>query len=275
MALMNFEFVGTEKTAGKLKDLGGSVVPEVLAKALTDTAKTLRQSARTEMHKVFDKPTRFIINTLKYTEATPQKLEATVRPTYPGGKAVDPQKVLRAEVEGGGRREKRFEKALREKGLLPLNMQTAIPKNPYPGSDDGHGNLKGSFVVTLLSYLQAFRENGYRANMSKNKKAKMADITRFSSLSTRKTLKMTRGVEFFVSNGERVDGKNRAKHLQPGIYARSGIHGSNIRPVVIFTRRGVYAPRLDFERIARQADVEALFQRKARFAIYQAWEKGR
>ena len=275
MALMNFEFLNTEKTAAKLAALGRDALPDLLAKALNDTALTLRKSTKTEMSSIFDKPTAYTLRSVMVKPATPQKLEAEIAPTYLGGKGIDPQKYLKAEVTGGGRRDKRSEIALRRVGILPVGMQTAIPKRPYPGSDDGHGNLKASFIQTLMSYFQAFGEQGYRANMGPKKKARMADITRFSSTRTRKPLKLTRGVEFFVSNGERIDGKNRARHLQPGIYARSGIHGSDIRPVLIFTRRGVYAPRLDFERIARQADVEALFQRKARSAIYQAWEKGR
>lgn len=272
---MNFEFVNTEKTAAKLAALGRDALPSLLAKALNDTALTLRKSTKTEMSSIFDKPTDYTLRSVKVFPATPQKLQTEIAPTYPGGKGIDPQKYLDAEVTGGGRREKRSEIALQRVGILPLGMQTSIPKRPYPGSDDGRGNLKGSFLQTLISYFQAFSEVGSKSNMSKKKKAKMADITKFSSIRSRKTLKLTRGVEFFVSNGERVDGKNRARHLQPGIYARTGIHGSDIRPVLIFTRLGVYAPRLDFERIARQADVEALFQRKARSAIYQAWEKRR
>ena len=275
MALMNFEFVNTEKTAAKLAALGRDALPDLLAKALNDTALTLRKSTKTEMSSIFDRPTAYTLRSVMVKPATPQKLEAEIAPTYLGGKGIDPQKYLRAQVMGGARRNKRSEKLLEDKGILPRGMQTSIPKRPYPGSDDGKGNLKGSFVATLISYFQAFGEQGYRANMTKQKKAKMADITKFSSIRSRKTLKLTRGVEFFVSNGEAVDYKNRARHLAHGIYARTGIHGSDIRPVLIFTRRGVYAPRLDFERIARQADVEALFQRKARFAIYQAWEKGR
>jgi hypothetical protein len=274
----HFQFQNTEKTEAKLREMGRSVLPSVLSKALNDTAFVMRKSVQAEMHSVFDKPTDYTIRTVKVHPSTPEKLMATVAPTYPGGKGIDPQLYLKAEVFGGGRKNKRSENMLTRAGVLPAGMQTSLPKDPYPGSHDGKGNFKGAFIRSLLSYLQAFSTPGFTANMSEKRKSKLADVTRYSSIQTKKTYKMIRGVEYFVSHGQLAggkgvhDAKNRARHLHPGIYARSGTHGVNIRPVVIFTRKGVYLPRLDFDSVAERANVREVFQRKARAAIYRAWE---
>jgi hypothetical protein len=68
---------------------------------------------------------------------------------------VDPQKVPdRAGAGVRARRDKRSEVLLRRVGLLPGGYQsTVIPKNPFPGSFDQYGNLKGSFLVQLISLL--------------------------------------------------------------------------------------------------------------------------
>ena len=102
--------------------------------------------------------------------AKPDKLSVTIEPAYMGGKGIDPQKILNAQAWGGRRHDKRSEVALRRAGILPTGYQTAIPDDarggPYPGSDDGRGNLRGAFLVQLISYFRAFGEQGYKANMS-------------------------------------------------------------------------------------------------------------
>lgn len=273
MTSLNLEFRGTEKSLARLADLRADAMPRVLSKALTDTAFTVRGFSKNELSHIFDRPTSYTLRSLVVKKAAPENLKSEVALMYPGAKGIDPQKYLRAEVYGGGRKNKRMENALARAGVLPVGMQTSIPKAPYPGSDDGHGNLKGSFIVMLLSYFQAFGEVGYRANMGKKKISRMSDITKYSSLATKKPYKTVRGVQFFVAGGDRVDGRNKTRHLQPGIYAKTGIHGSNIRPVVIFTRPGVYQPVLDFERLAMQAKVDDVFQKKVRNAIYLEWER--
>lgn len=106
-------------------------------------------------------------------KATPERLSVEIEPTYFGGKGVDPQKILQAQEFGGARRDKRSEAALRRIGILPSGYQTAIPETPYPGSDDGRGNIRGGFLVKLLSYFQAMGEQGYKANMTDRRKARL------------------------------------------------------------------------------------------------------
>ncbi|HTH08033.1 MAG TPA: hypothetical protein VMA55_00560, partial [Acidovorax sp.] len=178
---------------------------------------------------------------------------------------VDPQHVLQAQAFGGRRADKRSEVALRRAGILPAGMQTAIPEEPYPGSDDGMGNIKGPFMAQLISYLQASGEQGYRQNMKAKAKAKIEDRTTFSHIKTRKELKTIRGRAYFVSKGPAF-----GHSLPPGIWAKSGTHGVVVKPVLMFVRRGTYEPRIDLDRVVERADLQGHLDKRVRFRIRKA-----
>ena len=254
---------GIDRLRDKLQRLSADGLRAAAAKALTDTAFSLRRAMQDEMREVFDRPTPYILQSVRVEPATPERLEATVAPTYGGGKGVDPQRVLKAQVDGGIRADKRSEVALRRAGLLPAGFQTAIPRVPYPGSDDGRGNLKGGFVVRLLSYFQAMGEQGYRANMTAKRKAQLARRN-----VTPAGYKTIGGVVFFVAYGRLRGAPTR--HLAPGIWAKSGIHGSNLRPVLMFVRRGLYNRRLDMRQVAQRGRVEVTLERRMVYRIRAA-----
>lgn len=258
------EIQGIEKVQAQLAKIGGQL-KNAAADALNDTAFMLRREMQAEMGRVFDRPTPYVLRSVQVKRASAITLRAEVGPEYLGGKGVDPAKVLAAEVAGGARRDKRSEVALRRVGLLPPGYVTAIPKEPYPGSDDGRGNIRGPFIVQLLSYFQAFSEQGYRSNMTQRRKDKLADAGRTAS-----GYKTINGVQFFASlPGQRgvSDLKNRARHLAPGIWARSGTHGSNLRPVLMFVRLPSYAVRLSMEKIVATGQAQAYFERRLRYRI--------
>ncbi len=265
------EIQGLDKVRKLLDNIGGPGLKQAAADALNDAAFKMRTEMQNEMGRVFDRPTPYIMRSVHVKKATAASLVAEIGPTYMGGKGVDPQKVLAAEVAGGRRRDKRSEVSLRRVGILPPGYVTVIPKEPFQGSDDGRGNLRGPFITQLLSYLQAFGEQGYRANMTQKRKDKLANIGRTAS-----GYKTIGGVQYFVSLGELpggkgvLDAKNRSIHLAPGVWARSGIHGSNIRPVLMFVRAPTYAVRLSIEKLARSTDVQAQFEKRIRFRIRQA-----
>ena len=254
---------GLDKVRQQLARLSGSQFRDAAAQAVNDTAFTVRKAMQDEMRAVFDRPTPHLLSSVQFQRATTESPRTDIKPTYQGGKGIDPQKYLIAQVDGGTRADKRSEAALRRVGLLPAGYQAVIPKEPYPGSDDGRGNLKGSFIVTLISYFQAFGEQGYRANATERSRAKRAKIGR-----TDKGYKTIGGVVFFVSLS-RLRGGPGGRHLEPGIYAKTGIHGANIRPVMLFTRRGSYTARLSMERVAEKAQVQQRFESRLRFRIRQ------
>jgi hypothetical protein len=250
---VNIRLEGMDKVREELANLSGPRFQQAVATTLNQVAGRYAKNMRAEMAKVFDRPRPYTLRSVVVKQATSAKLEATVQPTYMGGKGIDPQQYLKAQADGGVRSDKRSEKALRTAGILPSGYYLAIPKDPFPGSEDGYGNLKGSFVVQLLSYFKAFAEQGYRANMTDKRRAKLADRTTYSSLNSRREMAMIRGVVFFVSYG-----RLRGQNLAPGIWAKTGTHGANVRPVVMFVRTPQYRVRLDMDKIARETDASGL-----------------
>ena len=258
-----------EKVREALNKLSGAQARQAYAKAINDTGFQVRRAMQAELGK-FDRVTPFIRNSPKLVAATPDSLSATILPTLDsrnlpskGGKVgVDPQQVLQAQEFGGRRRDKRSEVRLREAGFLPSGWQTAIPLDPYPGSHDGRGNLRGAFLQQLLSYLQAYSEQGYRANMGKKRMARLQNKQGIGNIATRKVFQTTLGVRYFVSYG-----RMRGQHLQPGIWASRGTHGVDIRPVLMFVRAPTYQPRISMERIARDSGAQDYLDKRIRFRI--------
>lgn len=257
----------------QIHGLTGPQAAKAYAKALNDTGFEIRRAMQDEMRAVFDRPTDYILRSPFVRMATASKLSVSIEPTYMGGKGIDPQKILDAQTWGGRRRDKRSEVALKRAGILPAGYQTAIPDEgrggPYPGSDDGKGNLRGAFLVQLISYFHAFGEQGYKANMSEKGYRRVH----------RGTKKQT-GRRYFVAYGGERDAPRltqkgepdaRAAHLARGIWAVSGTGGVLVRPVLLFIKpkRG-YLPRFDMDKVAKRADAEAYLERRIRYRLREA-----
>ncbi|MGH6625159.1 MAG: hypothetical protein ACRECD_01205 [Burkholderiaceae bacterium] len=209
--------------------------------SINDTAFKVRDELQREMRAKFDRVTPYILRSVQVTKATKQSMTATIEPKYMGGKGIDPQKILRAQIFGGSRRLKRSEVALNRAGILPAGY-VIVPGDAVPL--DVYGNVKGGFIVQLISYFQAFGEQGYKANMTAKRKASLAKRGR------KQGYKTIGGVEYFVNYGKLRGGRG-GKHLHPGIWARTGIHGSDIKPILMFVRAPNYQTRLDFFGVSR------------------------
>lgn len=284
MITIGINLTGLDRVRKELDRLSGSQMRSAYAKALTDTGYQVRRDMQSEMQQRFDRPTPFIVRAPKVFPATPEKLEVTIAPTYQsalgtkGGKTgVDPQQVLQAQEFGGARRDKRSEVALRRIGILPAGYQLAIPKSPFPGSDDGNGNLRGPFVTQLLSYFSAFGEQGYRANMKDAARRNLARGGTAARLA--KVAGPTLGRRYLVSYGKMRGGARltrkgepdaRASNLAPGIWAVLGTTGAVVKPVVMFVRSGNYKPRLDLQSIAKSQATQDYLARRLRFRIREA-----
>jgi hypothetical protein len=268
---VNIKIEGLEKVQKQLRMLSDRGIKEASAKAINDTAFQVKRTMISEMNSVFNQVTPYVKKSVWIEMATPDKLQATILPTYYGGKGIDPQKILAAQEAGGPRRDKRVEAALRRVGILPAGMQTVLPKDPFPGSDDGRGNFRGAFIVQLISYFQGFREQGHHANMKDKRKKKLANVG--TSAGGYKTIN---GFIYFIASAQAMKGvfdhKERTLHLHPGIWAKQGIHGSTVKPVMMFTRSGRYKPRFSMERVAKVADVDSYLSKRMRYRIRQAAE---
>lgn len=239
--MLTAEVKGLDRVRAKLASLGKQT-KYAASRALNNTAFDVRAGIQQEMLRVFDRPKAYVVNSMWVgKKATRDSLEAWVWPRDRGGKGVLPEQVLRAEVLGGARRNTRFERALQKAGILPAGM-AAVPATWLRESEhgDGHGGVKGSFIVRLLSYLNAFAEEGqgYRANMKDRGRKRLAKFGR-----TERGFKTIRGAVYFVSRG-RGEFNGKQQHLHAGIWQKSGIHGSDVKPVFLFTRMPRYRVRL-------------------------------
>lgn len=143
---------------------------------------------------------------------------------------------------GGYRNWKGMEKMLMRIGILKKGYY-AIPDEGAPR--DRYGNIRPSFVQMILSYFEAYNKTGESGtkNMSKEKRDKMAKEGR--NKSGYKTIK---GVRYFVSFGkmnqwdardlqDKTGLKIRPQPLPYGIWAKTGIHGFQVKPVLLFLPR--------------------------------------
>lgn len=277
---------GLEKVEKVLGSLQGSQARTAYANALNDTAfQHLKPAIQNEMRAKFNRPSKFIMDSPRVVErATADKLSVSIMPTYAsemgtkGGKlGVDPQHVLQAQELGGRRADKKSEVVLRRAGILPTGCQTAVPKDPFPGSVDAFGDIRGSFIQQLLSYLQAFGEQGSKANM---KAAARENLHRGGTRARlAKVAGPTLGRRYFVAYGKarggarttrRGEPDQRASNLPAGIWAVLGRSGAVVRPVLLFVRIPAYSPRIELDRLAETPEANEFLSRKMRFRIRQA-----
>lgn len=199
--------------------------PRVVAHGLNKTMVTIRAQMKREVERVFDRPTRYTINSTFTVPATTNRLQVEIRLKDTPGKGTPASKFLAAEVYGGNRRLKRFERALQISGILPAGM-FAVPAQGLPL--DQYGNIPGRTLVSILSYLKAFSEVGYLANR------------------TAKTTKRRTAQYFAISSDAKTT-------LPLGIYQRQG---RGFQMIIAFVRQPRYEKRLRFhevgERITRK-----------------------
>jgi len=252
---------------------------DALAKATNDTGFQARRAMQSKFASAFDRVTPFIQRAPKVFPATPDRLTASIAPTLShdnrpskGGKVgVDPQHVLQAQEFGGRRDDKKSEVLLRRADILPPGYQTAIPERPYPGSDDGRGNLRGAFIAQLLSYFKTFSDQGFKSNMTEKRKSNLRNQQGIGYIGPRKVYKTTLGVRYFVAYGGLRDG--RARHLAPGIWAAKGLHDVQVSPVLMFVKAGNYTPRISMDGIVREANLQDYYDKRVRYRVRQAVEQ--
>jgi len=239
-----------------LTKLANGGLRAALTDALKDTGHHARRGMGKHLAKEFDRPAPFIVRSPKFV-LDEKRLALSVLPTqdtrrfaFGGGqgKGLDAQHVLQAQEWGGQRHLKRFEIALTALGILPSGMQTAIPTVPFPGSDDGRGNLRGPFTRRLLTQLQALRSASGAAAPGRGKQ------------NTRPRTGQLGGWQLMVIRAH--TGK-----LPPGIWARQH---RQIRPVVIFTRPGNYRARGLMRGVEQATDLPQYVQRRVRYRIRRA-----
>lgn len=205
-----------------LRQLREQRIPLAMMDAANATGRYIHAALRSEMQQVFDRPSPWALGGLRFKLATARVPVVSIWLEEFGGKGIAAAQFLAAEIEGGQRKHKRFEKALIGRGLMPSGMY-AVPGRMAPL--DQYGNVPGSFIVRMLSDLQAFGEQGYRANRAGSRRG------------ARKT-----NYFFVPPPGSR---------LPPGVWWHlpNGLLGS----VFLFVSKTAYRKRYDFYGVGQRA----------------------
>lgn len=198
------------------------------AAAMTKVAKFAEADVKRAARDTFDRPTAFTLNSTYTKPATAARPVATVgfKNRWPNPR----EHHLTAQVHGGGRSLKGFEKLLRAAGVLGVN-EYAVPARGFPL--DALGNIPRSVVVAILSDLKAMRDDtAWSTPESRAKRAKRRKIAK-------------RAVYFATRPGS---------HLPLGIYQRVNTGwGSLIRGVFMFVRQPHYRVRLPLQQIVARS----------------------
>lgn len=231
---------GLEDIINNLDAMQKKQVPFAASKALNKTAQAVKANIIDEMTNVFDRPTPYTLRSLYLKPSTKKNLQAVVWLKDSYDKGIPATKYLWPEIFGGGRDLKRFEEALRRTGVLPNGMIIVPPRFGAPDTLDAYGNIKRSLIVQMLSYFRAFGQQGYTANTTDKRKARLE-----------KGSKRIQGFEYFVSGGKgTITSTGKQQHLPPGIYRRStgywSAWGSPIKPILMFVKKPTYSQRLPF-----------------------------
>lgn len=190
--------------------------PIATAKALTFTAEKVRDAERVKMESVFDRPTRWTLNSMYLKTATLRSMVAAVyfkdENAMKVGSGTPGAVYMLPQIHGGTRPIKPFERR--------LSAYMAGHRYAMPGAGmvlNRHGNIPAGQITKILSQVKAL--GNYQDQTP----------------ATRKRNKRKGGVEYFWPKP--------GSGLKPGIYKRQG---RRIMPALIFTSRATYRPRFPF-----------------------------
>jgi hypothetical protein len=237
----------TDETIRQLK-ARMTAVPRAANVALTRTVARVKDAEYREMRDVFDRPTPYTLNSLYFKgPSSNADLTAVVWLKYDAGKGTPADKYLLPQIRGGQRPLKRFERALRSASVLP-DGYFAVPGSA--ARMDAYGNIQPGQIIQILSYFRAFPEQGYRANITERRRAKLA-----------RTTLSHQGFAYFV--GAPAGGK-----LPLGVWQRF-MQQRQIRPILIFVKSVHYRRLFDFDYVA-QLTVKKEFPAQFKQAMTEA-----
>lgn len=244
-----------QRTGASIADVIASVrgvpsrmIPYAAATALTRCAKQAQtEDLPAEMRKVFSNPVPYTLNALRIEPATKDNLMARVMvKTGAHAPGVAPENFLFPEVEGGVRKHKGLEMALRYQGVLSPT-QYAMPG--AAAKLDAYGNVSGAQVRTILNALK-----GIRAASSTRDRATGTKLRKGRRLAN----------DMFV-------GQPQGGGRPDGIWRREG---KRLRALFVFTSDAPdYSVRLDFSGTVQRVAL-ARFRPEFERAIADLQSKG-
>lgn len=257
---------GIKELISVYTDLEKRQVPYALARALTQTAKDVKEAELKQLAtSIRGGATSWTKRGLFTKSATKNKQVAEVgfkddNNPDAGLYSTPAAKYMIHQVEGGQRQLKRFESALRWRGILPAGMYIT------PGAAcmrDSYGNIPHGIIQQILSYFEASeRWAGHTSN-----------ITAQGRLKLKKGTKKKIGIDYIVSHGPGTPtGRSYTapQHLPPGIYKREyHAFGTRIRPMMMFVRQPSYQKRFPFYETA-QKTINQTFRKNFTEAMNEA-----
>lgn len=228
--------VDTREVERYLTDLQRNQLPFATSLAINNTARDVQDALAGEMS-VFDRPKPATRKGTFVKSSDKRNLTAIIglksrtgTAGVAGSRGAPLTEYLQAQVEGGGRADKRSELLLQRAGILPAGYQTR------PGSGarlDAYGNMSRGQIVQILSYFKTF--GGIETSgRNRNKTTQSAKLNRGT--------KRRAAVEYFIVP-EGMPG------LATGVWQRKG---RNVAPILIFIKPSTYRKRYDFYGVARK-----------------------
>lgn len=198
-------------------------------KAMNVSMEWAATDVRRDMRRVFDRPTPWVLNSLRIKYAKVKTMYAEL--AFKDINSVDNARTMVfPHVEGGKRGYKAMEARLKAIGLLPAGY------NVVPGEAakiDAYGNMDRGQISQVLNVLGAYTESGYN-------KANIKTVQRLAKGNAKKNIY---GFVYWVN---RV-GAQQKKHLPPGVYQRvTTAFGTSLKPILIFVKQANYKKTLDF-----------------------------
>jgi hypothetical protein len=204
-----------------VNDVQRDDIPFVTAYALTKTAQDIKDAEVKAMAQVFDRPTRFTLNSLFVKAATKRTLSSYIL-FKEGFGSVPAWRYLGPQVEGGKRKKKSHERRLESAGIL-ASSEFCIPGKGV--KLDAYGNMRGGELTRILSAVGAQADPQQNTTKRSRKRAKSQG----------------RNLNYFVVRG--------TPGLPDGIYLRKAAR--NIVPILIFIGSPHYTKRYAFHEVAR------------------------
>jgi hypothetical protein len=206
-----------------IEDLAANALPLVASIAVDNVARATKAAVQEDMARVFDRPTRFTLGSLKLTLSKNKNARAFIGfkgagEGYGGRVGQDPTEWRGPQVTEERRAEKRSEYLMRQAGVL-LPGYWAVPG--AGAKLDQNGNITRGQMQQILSAVGAQFDAPQRT-------------------SKRTKNRVTRAIFAIPRAG---------MSLPPGVYQRVGFRAI---PLLRFVRQPVYRKRLAFEETAQR-----------------------
>lgn len=132
----------------------GKQIPFITMKTINATAKVVVNQEKRTMNRVFDRPTRFTLNSLTI-DPFAKKKRLAARVWFKDIDVIGTEHYIVPQVEGGARGPTPFERALRRAGILG-GGQYVVPSRTAPL--DRHGNVRRGLITKIMANIGAMAD---------------------------------------------------------------------------------------------------------------------